>query len=434
MTFKIVHCQRCSDLIDLNTIGAADDSGKHYCIACINELSDGVEDLDDDMTEEEIEEYIKELLTRQGMNPEHFGYSVVNLKAPKKLEPVENLSTPKPLVTPREIKRKLDQYVIGQEEAKRMLSVAAYTHLQRIDKLPVAPKANILLMGHTGSGKTLLAQTLAKVMDVPIHIADATSITSAGYVGGDVESILAGLFTAAKGDLSRAEKGIIFLDEFDKKKKSAKDGRDVAGESVQQGLLKMIEGTVVQVEISSPNGKRTVPFNTEKVLFILSGAFADLKSNAKTSGKSIGFNQSIEDKVIAKATIPSTEEIISYGIIPELVGRLPVRVMVNPLTKEELMEIITNVRDSVFSKYTAVLNASDCEFVIKPCGLEAIAEIAMKNGTGARGLTTILEEILVNVRYEVPSIPGRKKVTIGRKEILAKHVEIKILKEKKGKK
>jgi len=343
----------------------------------------------------------------------------------KKEEPVQ---VEKVIITPKTIKHKLDQYVVGQDDAKRILSVAAYNHMLRNSTLPVAPKSNILLMGHTGSGKTLLAQTLAKVLDVPIYIGDATSLTSAGYVGGNVEDLLVGLLNAAKGHLGKAEKGIIFIDEFDKKRKIERNGRDVAGESVQQALLKMIEGTDVEIE---PQKNHSVTFNTENVLFILSGAFADLKSNAKTTGKSMGFGQSIVDTVISKAVIPSTEELIAHGIIPELVGRLPIRAMINPLTKEELKLIITEVRDSAFSKYQAVLNASNCELKILDSGLDAIAEIAMKNGTGARGLTTILEEILINVRYEIPSMEGRKRVTIGRKQITDKHVEVKMLKDKK---
>ena len=332
------------------------------------------------------------------------------------------------LLTPEEIKAFLDEYVIGQDEAKKVLSVAVYNHYKRVTasrNLDVElQKSNILMLGPTGCGKTLLAQTLAKILNVPFAIADATALTEAGYVGEDVESILLKVIQAADGDIERAEHGIIYIDEIDKitrKSENPSITRDVSGEGVQQALLKIIEGTVASVP---PQGGRKHPhqeliqIDTTNILFICGGAFEGIDKIIETrlDKKSIGFNAEIAKKheedvdVLLHQVLP--QDLVKFGLIPELVGRVPVTVSLDLLDKEALIRILTEPKSSLVKQYQKLMEYDEVELEFQPEALEAIADKAIERNIGARGLRAVMEGILTPMMYDIPSDPTVVKAVI----------------------
>ena len=339
------------------------------------------------------------------------------------------------LLKPKEIKVKLDEYIIGQENAKKILSVAVYNHFKRIthkmerkeDDVELQ-KSNVLLVGPTGSGKTLLAQTLAKILNVPLAIADATTLTEAGYVGDDVENVLLKLIKAADYDIETAEHGIIYIDEIDKiarKSENMSITRDVSGEGVQQALLKIIEGTVASVP---PQGGRKHPnqemieINTKDILFIVGGAFEGLESKVKNriNEKRVGFGletteTKLDDLTLFENVLP--EDLVKFGLIPELIGRLPIITALHGLDEEAMIKILTEPKNSLVKQYQKYFEMENVELVFEKDAIEEIAKLALKRKIGARGLRSIIEGVMIDLMYEIPSKKEVSKVIITKEAV-----------------
>lgn len=337
----------------------------------------------------------------------------------------------KDIPAPHKIKARLDEYVVGQEYAKKAMSVAVYNHYKRVatdsmDDIEIE-KSNMLMIGPTGSGKTYLVKTLAKLLNVPLAITDATSLTEAGYIGDDIESVVSKLLAAADNDVERAEQGIIFIDEIDKiAKKKNSSQRDVSGESVQQGLLKLLEGSEVEVPVGANSKNAMVPLttvNTKNILFICGGAFPDLdeiimeRLSHKTS---MGFNAELKDKyekdkdLLSKVT---TEDLRNFGMIPEFIGRLPVIFTLKGLDRDMLVQILKEPKNAILKQYQKLLSLDEVNLIFDDGSLEAIAEKAMKKDTGARALRAIIEEFMLDIMYEIPKDDNIGQVTITREYI-----------------
>ncbi len=353
------------------------------------------------------------------------------------------------LPTPAEIKKVLDSYVIGQEDAKKTLAVAVYNHYKRIynpqknDDDVEIQKSNVLLLGPTGCGKTLLAQTLAKILKVPFAIADATTLTEAGYVGEDVENILLKLIQNADYDIEKAEKGIVYIDEIDKitrKSENPSITRDVSGEGVQQALLKIVEGTIASVP---PQGGRKHPhqellqINTENILFICGGAFEGLDKiiNERTGKKAIGFGANVQSqKEIDKYKIYEQllpQDLLKFGLIPEFVGRLPIVATLRELDRKALIDIVTKPKNALVKQYQKLLELDNVELEFEQEALEVIVDKAIERKTGARGLRSIIEEIMRDIMFEIPSNPKIEKCIVTKETVLEKKAPTLVINEKK---
>lgn len=371
-------------------------------------------------------------MMNMNMNPFNELPKTQRLKKKKEEKAEPQVFDRRSIPSPHVIKAKLDDFVIGQEHAKKVISVGVYNHYKRIgtasnDDIEIE-KSNMLMIGPTGSGKTYLVKTLAKLLNVPLAITDATSLTEAGYIGDDVESVISKLLQAAGNDVEKAERGIVFIDEIDKiAKKRNTNSRDVSGESVQQGLLKLLEGSDVEVPVGATSKNAMVPLttvNTQNILFICGGAFPDLDKIIKArlnKQSSIGFKADLKDKydddkdILQKVTLDDLRE---YGMIPEFLGRLPIMFTLSGLTKDMMIQVLKEPKNAILKQYQKLLAMDEVDLQFAPDALEAIAEKAMEKKTGARALRAILEDIMLDIMYEIP-----KDDNIGRVIITKDYIE-----------
>jgi len=353
----------------------------------------------------------------------------------QKLKKKKNTDKPaidiKDIPAPHVIKAKLDDYVVGQEYAKKVISVAVYNHYKRVatntmDEIEIE-KSNMLMIGPTGCGKTYLVKTLARLLDVPLAIADATSLTEAGYIGDDIESVISKLLAAADNDVEKAERGIVFIDEIDKiAKKKNTNSRDVSGESVQQGMLKLLEGAEIEVPVGANSKNAMVPLttvNTRNILFICGGAFPDLEEIIKqrlNKNTSIGYNADLKDKydkernILAKVEV---EDLKKFGMIPEFIGRMPIIYTLEGLTEDMMVKILKEPKNAILKQYQKLLELDEVQLIFDDGALEAIAQKAMKKDTGARALRSIIEEFMLDIMYEIPKDDNIGTVTITKEYI-----------------
>lgn len=406
------------------------------CDDCFKRSMDAVDELqisgvfDDPEFQKEMKDFDKKMPQIRFINVNDLqGKGIPNKQKlkKKKKDPTPQL-TLKDIPSPHKIKEGLDEYVVGQEYAKKAISVAVYNHYKRVitgtqDSIEIE-KSNMLMIGPTGSGKTFLVKTLAKLLDVPLAIADATSLTEAGYIGDDIESVVSKLLAAADNDVEKAERGIIFIDEIDKiAKKKDTHTRDVSGESVQQGMLKLLEGAEIEVPVGSNSKNAMVPLatvNTKNILFICGGAFPDLENIIKerlTSKSSMGFGAELKDafdhekNILSKVTI---EDLRKFGMIPEFIGRLPIIYTLEGLDKEALVRILKEPKNAILKQYQKLLELDEVQLIFDEDALEAIAEKAMKKDIGARALRSIIEEFMLDIMYEIPKDDNIGRVTITR--------------------
>ncbi len=406
--------------------------GMNFCHSCMQKAFDSVSQSGLDLSKLQNMPYMNlNLSDFPTVNSQNMDIPEKN-KVKKKKEKTQEKLTMKDIPAPHKIKEQLDRYVIGQERAKKAISVAVYNHYKRVmlqeseaqEEEAEIEKSNILMIGPTGSGKTYLVKTLARLLDVPLAVADATSLTEAGYIGDDIESVVSKLLAAAGNDVEKAERGIIFIDEIDKiAKKKNITNRDVSGESVQQELLKLLEGSQVDVPVGSNQKNALTPMttiNTNNILFICGGAFPDLDGIIKERLKkksSMGFNAVLKSDyeedpdILSKVT---TEDLRNFGMIPEFLGRLPVLVTLQGLTKELLVRILKEPKNAILKQYERLLMLDEVKLVFEEDALEWIAEQAIKKETGARALRAIIEEFMLDIMYEIPKDSNIGLVVITR--------------------
>lgn len=430
-----------------------DDGYEKYCFICrrpesvagkmielpnhINVCSDCMQKSFDAMNNGEID--LNRLMNMPGVqvfNMADFENMIPKQQKVKQKKPKEKKEEPvldiRKIPAPHKIKASLDEYVVGQEYAKKAISVAVYNHYKRVatdtmDDIEIE-KSNMLMIGPTGCGKTYLVKTLAKLLDVPLAITDATSLTEAGYIGDDIESVVSKLLAAADNDVERAEQGIIFIDEIDKiAKKKNSSQRDVSGESVQQGMLKLLEGSDVEVPVGANSKNAMVPLttvNTKNILFICGGAFPDLEDIIKerlNKQASVGFQADLKDKYDAEKNIlekVTVEDLRKFGMIPEFIGRLPIIFTLQGLDEEKLVRILKEPKNAILKQYQKLLALDEVKLEFADEALMAIARKAMKKDTGARGLRSIIEEFMLDIMYEIP-----KDDNIGQVMITKEYIE-----------